>query len=343
MRTKFGAGAIAVLFSATMLKPAAAADPQIPSGPAARLIRHYHMQLVPAEEVWFSPTYVSGDEVAGAALPPRYSGLDHAAGSAIVALETPRYFSALHRLKSDEVWHFYGGAPLQLLLLYPDGHGERVVLGSNVSAGETPQLTVPHDVWQGSAPLGASPRTYSFIGTQLSPAFAYADFEIGYRDDLQRQYPAYAKDIRRLTRDEFAVRPADQPAPMQSPPSRGSVFSAREVPEVTVSGGVSLQELVGRVARDARSASVSIARFTLAPGSSSGTSFNQRAEEVFLVTQGSGQVHLGDRVVPVVRDSTVFIPARLVHSIVADAAVALTFYAISAPAFSPDDYVLVAP
>jgi predicted cupin superfamily sugar epimerase/mannose-6-phosphate isomerase-like protein (cupin superfamily) len=334
---------VVVLVGFMMFLRSAVAQPAMPSGMAGRLIEHYHMQLVPQEGVWFSITYSNEDQIDGTALPHRYFGRTHAAGSAIVAVETPRYFSAMHRLQSDEVWHFYGGSPLQMLLLYPDGHGQTVVLGSNVSAGETPQLTVPHGVWQGSAPRAGLPGTYSFVGTQLSPAFDYADFEIGYRDELQRQYPVFSQDIRRLTRAEFAMRPSEQSSEAKSQSSHGNVFSAQGVPEVAVSPGVTLQELVGRVARDANTSSLSIAKFTLSPGRSTGSSFNHRSQEVFLVTNGTGLVHLADQVVPIGQDSTVFIPAEVVHSIEANAGSTLSFYAISAPAFSPDDYVAIKP
>jgi mannose-6-phosphate isomerase-like protein (cupin superfamily) len=119
------------------------------------------------------------------------------------------------------------------------------------------------------------------------------------------------------------------------------VFSAQDIPGVTPSPGVSLQELVGRVAPSAKSSTLSIAKFTLAPGSSSGTSFNHVSQEVFLVIDGSGEVHLGDEVTPVTAESTVFIPAGEVHSIQADPNSTLTFYAVSAPAFRPEDHVAV--
>jgi uncharacterized protein len=208
MRIKCGPYVMAVVLSGCVVASWAAADPPVPSGMAGTIIEHYHMHPIPQEGPWFTLTYSSEDRIEGAALPPRYLGHAHAAGNAIVVIETPRYFSAMHRLRSDEVWHFYGGSPLTMLLLYPDGHGETATLGSNVLAGESPQLTVPHGVWQGSAPRSMSPGTYSFAGTQLSPGFEYSDFEIGFRDELQRQYPAFSKNIGRLTRAEFASRSA---------------------------------------------------------------------------------------------------------------------------------------
>ena len=193
---------------------AAGATPDLGSGPqiapppgiAGELVTHFHMQRVPQEGPWFSLTYTSEDIIDGAALPKRYAGRAHAAGSAIVLLETPSDFSAMHRLKTDEVWHFYGGASIDLLLLYPDGRGRRITLGSDVLAGELPQFDVPHGVWQGSAPRGKSADTYSLAGDQLSPGFDYTDFEMGYRDELQREFPAFARDIERLTRLEFTTR-----------------------------------------------------------------------------------------------------------------------------------------
>ncbi len=86
---------------------------------------------------------------------------------------------------------------------------------------------------------------------------------------------------------------------------------------------------------------MSVAAFTLAPGRGTLASFNRQAEEVFLITAGSGRVRLGKEVLPVTRDSSVFIPARVVHAIEADADGPLSFVAISAPAFTPEDYVLV--
>lgn len=339
------------LLGLTLAAAAFGADPTAraaePAGLAGRLIAHYHMQRVPQEGPWFSLTYASDDSVAGAALPARYAGHRHATGSAIVVVETIADFSAMHRLQSDEVWHFYGGSPLDMLLLYPDGHGRRITLGGDVLAGQLPQFTVPHGVWQGSAPHDGSVKAYSFCGDQLSPAFDYADFEMGYRDTLTAAFPAFAADISRLTRAEFARAPAAASTPPAAPtaaaPMRAAAFSAATLEVLHGAPGVDLEELVGRAAKEARTESVSVAEFTLAPGSSSGASFNHQGEEVFYVTAGRGAVRLADRLVAVTPRSTVYIPPGVVHSIEADADQTLVFLAITAPAFSPEDYVRVEP
>jgi mannose-6-phosphate isomerase-like protein (cupin superfamily) len=105
-------------------------------------------------------------------------------------------------------------------------------------------------------------------------------------------------------------------------------------------GGIGLRELVGRVASQAKSSAVSVAAFQLAPGADTGSSYNRIAQEVFLVTAGSGQVRIGDTTQRVTAGATAFIPPGTVHSIAADPGVALDFYAIESPAYTPDDYVV---
>ncbi len=322
---------------------ARARPPAPPPGLAGRLVAHFHMQRIPEEGAWFAVTYTSQDTLDGALLPPRYAGQPHAMGGAIVAVVTTRDFSALHRLKTDEVWHFYSGAPLKLLLLYPDGKGRTVTLGTDVLHGQFAQFTVPKGVWQGAAPVTATARSFSFIGTEMAPGFDPGDFEIGYRDELQRRYPTFARRIRRLTRGEFANSANRPPRPAAAPGPPARAFAADDIPPVAPSPGVTLRELVGRVAPLTKTETLSIAKFTLAPGRSSGTSFNHRSQEVFLIIDGTGVVHLGDKVTPVVAESTVFIPAGEPHSIEADPNSTLTFYAVSAPAYSPEDYTAVKP
>jgi hypothetical protein len=104
--------------------------------------------------------------------------------------------------------------------------------------------------------------------------------------------------------------------------------------------GVLFQELVGKAAPNAKSEKLSVAQFVLEPGRSSGVSFNHRADEVFWVASGSGRVHLGSEVLSVGPGSVVFIPPGARHAIEAGAS-GLTFLAISAPAFTPEDYTLV--
>ncbi len=175
------------------------------AGPTAtEVIDRLKMQLIPGEGCWFTVTYKSPDRIAGPAA-------EHVVGphfgySAIYALETRKDFSALHRLVTDELWHFYGGSPVEMLLLFPDGHGEKIVIGPDVLAGQRPQFLVPRGVWQGSRPLGREPGVYSLVGTTMTPGFESSDYEQGYRDQLVAKYPSFAPLIGELTRIEFTRR-----------------------------------------------------------------------------------------------------------------------------------------
>lgn len=310
-----------------------------PIGTAKQLIDHLGMERIPVEGCWFKLTYTSTDRIAGAALPERYAGASRVAGGAIYGLVTREDFSALHKLKTDEVWHFHGGSPLELLLLHPNGHSEVVILGGDVLGGQHAQYVVPAGVWMGARPVTEGAEAYGFFGTTMAPGFDYADFEIGYRDELQQAYPAQRELIAALTRDEHAKRPTAAAAVTATPPAP-TVFAPEAIAPITVAPGVVLRELVGRVSA-AKTSDYSVARFALAPGTGTGTSYCKIGEEVFLVISGRGTVVLGTEASPVTAGSILVIKPQVQHSLTAAADSLLEFYAITVPAFSPDDFVMV--
>ncbi len=118
--------------------------------------------------------------------------------AAIYYLLTPATFSALHRLRADEVWHFYLGDPVELLLLEQGSAGRVVALGPALAAGQRPQAAVPAGAWQGArlAPGGA----WALLGTTTAPGFDPADFELGRRDELLARWPGQRALIEALTR-----------------------------------------------------------------------------------------------------------------------------------------------
>jgi len=114
--------------------------------------------------------------------------------TAILFLLEEGDFSALHRIKSDELWHFYDGGPLRVSAIRPDGRGESVLLGP----GHRCQHLVPAGRWFGAAPEpGAG---WSLVGCTVSPGFDFRDFELGSREKLLKRFPCAAKIIRKLTR-----------------------------------------------------------------------------------------------------------------------------------------------
>lgn len=166
---------------------------------ATELINLLQLEPLPEEGGFFRRTYESAERVAAAALPPRYQD-NMLLGTAIYALFTAKDFSAMHRLSTDEVYHFYYGDPLEMLLLYPDGSGESVLLGDDFAAGMRPQFVAPRDAWQGSTCTPNGPHGFSLIGTTMAPGYEQSSFELGERDELLRAYPDFAEAIKKLTR-----------------------------------------------------------------------------------------------------------------------------------------------
>ena len=120
-----------------------------------------------------------------------------AAGSAIYFLLTANSFSHLHRLPSDEVYHFYSGDPVELHLLGPEGEIRTVLLGGDLAAGQVPQAVTPAGWWQGSRmiPGGA----WALLGTTMSPGYVDEDYEHGDPATLKAQYPGAEEIIGLLT------------------------------------------------------------------------------------------------------------------------------------------------
>jgi predicted cupin superfamily sugar epimerase len=117
-------------------------------------------------------------------------------GSAIYFMLLAPDFSALHMLDTVEIYHWYAGAALRLLLLHPDGGVERQVLGADIAGGAAPQFVVPPGVWQGSSTLGA----WTLVGTTMAPPFRWRGLRVGRRTELLTGWPDAADEIRALTR-----------------------------------------------------------------------------------------------------------------------------------------------
>lgn len=115
--------------------------------------------------------------------------------TAIYFLLTPEGFSEMHRLKSDEVFHFYAGDPAELLLLPADGKGQILKFGNSIENGERPQIIIHAGSWQGMRTTGQ----YTLFGCTVSPGFEYADYEKGSRKELIQRYPEFAEKIKQLT------------------------------------------------------------------------------------------------------------------------------------------------
>ena len=161
------------------------------------MITRLGLAPLPHEGGFFRQTWVSPERLA--------SG--RAAGSAILFLLTAETFSALHRLETDELWHFCAGDPVEHVQLDPrDGSAKVVRLGPDAPL-DSSQLLVPGKIWQGArlastgaAPAPAASRGWALLGCALAPAWDEQEFTLGRRDALIRAFPQQAALIAALTR-----------------------------------------------------------------------------------------------------------------------------------------------
>lgn len=158
--------------------------------------------LEPLEEEggFFKSSYRSPDVLPTPALPKRYGG-PRCLGSAIYYLLTADTFSRLHRLATDELFHFYLGDPVNLLRLFPDGTSDILSVGHDIANGQTLQALVPRCCWQGAFLQDGG--SFALMGTTMCPGFDYDDYETGERGELTELYPQHKALIEKLTDKKY--------------------------------------------------------------------------------------------------------------------------------------------
>src|SRR5262249_11361226 len=122
------------------------------------------------------------------ALPPRFGG-SRAASTSIYFLLRRGEHSRLHRIASDEVWHFYAGDALTVHCIDAEGTRHDLRLGLDLARGDRPQLTVPAGFWFGARLDGDG--EYAIVGCTVAPGFDFADFELADRASLLAAFPAH--------------------------------------------------------------------------------------------------------------------------------------------------------
>jgi predicted cupin superfamily sugar epimerase len=113
--------------------------------------------------------------------------------TAIYYFITPKDFSALHRLKSDEIFHFYAGDPVEMIQISEDGVMKKIIIGSDIMNNQLPQVVVPNGTWQGTRLLPGG--KWALLGTTVSPGFEFSDFELGNREELLKLFPQFTNEI----------------------------------------------------------------------------------------------------------------------------------------------------
>jgi len=163
---------------------------------AERIIKLYNMKPLPDEGGYYVETYRSQEGIEKACLPERF-GEDRCHSTAIFYLLTPDTKSFFHRLKSDEIYHFYLGDPVQMVLIHPNGTTKVLFLGQDLQAGQFVQAVVPAGIWMGSMLLEGG--KFALMGTTVAPGFEFSDREMGEREMLLDQYPQHEGFIKMLT------------------------------------------------------------------------------------------------------------------------------------------------
>ncbi len=158
------------------------------------LISHYNLQPHP-EGGWYAQSYRSTESIPAAALPERFKG-DRLFSTAIYFLLEQGNFSAFHRIKSDECWHFYSGDPLEIFILHNDRSLQIVTMGPSIENGHQFQFVVPANCWFASRPAAES--RFCFVGCTVSPGFDFADFEMANQTKLCSEYPEHSELILEL-------------------------------------------------------------------------------------------------------------------------------------------------
>ena len=165
--------------------------------PSARdLITSLDLEHHP-EGGWYRETYRATESFAGQGLPARFSG-ERVFSTAIYFLLIKGEFSALHRIRSDELWHFYKGTTLTVHIFSPAGEYRQIKLGPDLDNEESFQATVPAGSWFGAEVTGLG--DYALVGCTVSPGFDFSDFEMASRERLMADLPDHEKIILRLTR-----------------------------------------------------------------------------------------------------------------------------------------------
>jgi hypothetical protein len=167
----------------------------MPAPTAEELIRLYG--LIPHPEGgYFRETYRSTGTIPKAVLPAAFGGGRHYS-TAILFLLPAGTASRMHRLLSDELWHYHLGGALELSVIHPDGKVETVTLGPDVLAGQKLQHAVRAGCWFGALPAPGAP--YCLAGATVAPGFDFADFQLGRFDDLAARFPHARELLQKLT------------------------------------------------------------------------------------------------------------------------------------------------
>jgi len=167
----------------------------------AKLIADKFKMMPHPEGGYFKEMYKSDEKILSGHLPERY-GDERKFSTAIYFMLADNQFSALHRIKSDELWHFYSGSSLTIYVIDEKGNLSLIKLGVDFEKGDVPQAIVKRNYWFGAHVN--EKNSYSFVGCTVAPGFHFDDFEMGDRKNLLKLFPQHEEVIIKLT-DQWLI------------------------------------------------------------------------------------------------------------------------------------------
>lgn len=148
---------------------------------------------------FYKEVYRSDEMINNYSLPDRYEG-NRCFSTSIYFLLEKSDFSAFHKIKSDEIWHFYQGNSVILYIIDNNGNMLLEKLGNNPDNGEKLQITISKNSW--FAAHINNKKSFSLVGCTVSPGFDFNDFIIGKRSDLINKFPQHKEIITLLSLSE---------------------------------------------------------------------------------------------------------------------------------------------
>lgn len=162
---------------------------------ADELIALLRLKPLPEEGGFYRETYRAKGAIPKDALPMH--GGERTYSTLIFYLVTPEEFSGLHRVKSDEIFHFYRGDPVNMIQIDATGALKEVVLGTSFEDGHQLQTVVPHGIWQGTRLIEGG--NWALMGCTVAPGFEFEDFETKTRAELIQEFPQHREVIELYT------------------------------------------------------------------------------------------------------------------------------------------------
>ena len=110
-------------------------------------------------------------------------------GTSIYYALEAKNVSRWHLVESDEIWFYHAGTPALQILLFPDGHFEKHIIGPNLKAGERPQSIIPVGVWQAARLVDDSENSWGLFGATVFPGFEFSIAKVANWSELAQKWP----------------------------------------------------------------------------------------------------------------------------------------------------------